>query len=47
MSIWRMIDTVLAAAARAPFQAADLRYQTIMARQDNLAAVEAWQQVPV
>ena len=47
MSIWRMIDTVLAAAASAPFQAADLRHQPIMARQDNLAAVEAWQQVPI
>src|SRR5262252_7795634 len=47
MSIWRMIDTVLAAAASAPFQTADLRDQAIMARQDNLAAVEAWQQVPI
>ncbi len=47
MSIWRMIDTVLAAAASAPFQTADLRHQPIMARQDNLAAVEAWQQVPI
>src|SRR5215471_13239892 len=47
MSIWRMIDTVLAAAANAPFQPADLRHQPIMARQDNLAAVEAWQQVPI
>src|SRR5215475_10362810 len=47
MSIWRMIDTVLAAAANAPFQTADLRHQPIMARDDNLAAVEAWQQVPV
>ena len=45
MSIWRMIDTVLAAAASAPFQTADLRHQPIMARQDNLAAVEAWQQL--
>ena len=40
VSIWRMIDTVLAAAASAPFQTADLRHQPIMARQDNLAAVE-------
>src|SRR6478672_9328622 len=47
MSIWRMIDTVPAAAASAPFQAADLPHQPIMARQDNLAAVEAWQQVPI
>src|SRR5262245_44459706 len=47
MSIWRMIDTVLAAAASASFQTADLRHQPIMARQDNLAAVEAWQQVPI
>ena len=29
-----MIDTVLAAAASAPFQAADLRHQPIMARQE-------------
>src|SRR5262245_24735509 len=47
MPIWRMIDTVLAAAASSPFQTADLRHQPIMARQDNLAAVEAWQQVPI
>src|SRR5262245_5296586 len=46
-SFHRMIDTVLAAAASAPFQTADPRHQTIMARQDNLAAVEAWQQVPI
>jgi hypothetical protein len=45
MSIWRMIDTVLAAAASPPFQTADLRHQPIMARHDNLAAVEAWQQL--
>ena len=43
MSIWRMSDTVLAAAASAPFQAADLCHQPIMARQDDLAAVEPWQ----
>jgi hypothetical protein len=42
MSIWRMIDTVLAAAASAPFQTADLRHQPIMARQDNLAAGGQW-----
>jgi hypothetical protein len=35
-----MVDTVLAAPASAPFQTADLRHQPIMARQDNLAAVE-------
>jgi len=40
-----MIDTVLAAAASAPFQTADLRHQPIMARQDNLAAVEPSQQL--
>src|SRR5258705_3200536 len=42
-----MVDTVLAAPASAPFQTADLRHQPIMARQDNLATVEAWQQVPI
>jgi hypothetical protein len=40
-----VVDTVLAAPASAPFQTADLRHQPIMARQDNLAAVEPWQQL--
>ena len=40
-----MIDTVLAAPASPPFQSADRCHQPIMARQDNLAAVEPWQQL--
>lgn len=47
MSIRSMIDTLVAAATRTPFQTADLRQQPIMARHDNLAAVETWQQIPV